>query len=296
MKKIISILSLTLILVISGCNVADENADNGKMNVYTSFYAMYDFTKQIGGDKINIINLVPSGVEPHDWEPTPNDIAKLSKGDMLIYQGNGMESWVDKVISSISDSGLVLVKTSDEDGEVHNHDVRDDEHNHDPHIWLNPLIAYEQMEKIANKLCEEDPENAVYYKENLNLCKVKITQLDEEYKAAIKNFNSKDIIVAHEAYGYLCEAYGLNQIAVEGIQGDSDPSPARMAEIVDFAKENNVKYIFFENSVDTKVLNTIKNEIGAESLVLNPFELDIDNKDYFDVMEENLVSLKTALK
>lgn len=284
MKKFLLFLCILSLGLAGGCS-SPETPVSGKVNVYTSFYAMSDFVRQIGGDHVSVTTLVPSGVEPHDWEPSPSDLVKLEKGDVFVYNGHHMESWTDKVLSSISNPDLIIVETAKKIPE-----------STDPHVWLNPDNALLQMEAIRTALCEKDPANSEYYNRNYETCKAKIEALDNAYTSAVNQFQKKEFIVAHEAYGYLCEKYGLRQVAVEGIQGDADPSPARMAEIVSFARENNIKYIFFENLIDTKVLDTIKNEIGAQALILNPFESDNqENKDYFTVMEENLDALKTAL-
>lgn len=293
--------------VLPGCGkkTATEGQDSGrKISVYTSFYVMYDFTRKIGGDRINVTNLVPAGTEPHDWEPSPGDMANIEKADVLIYNGAGMETWIDQVINSINNKkmikveaaqGLKLQENSGETGTGSSGDLA-----YDPHVWLDPMLAKQEMEAIKNALATADPGNKDFYEKNYADNSRKLTELDREYKTAVAEFSRKDIVVAHQAFGYLCHAYGLNQVAIEGLAADSEPSPARMAEIIKYAKANNLRYIFFEELVSPKVAETIAKETGASTAVLNPLEglteSDINaGKEYFSVMRDNLSVLREAL-
>lgn len=314
-KRLYGILVLTVLLTLVGCSNKTQtlNLDNGKIKVYTSFYAMYDFTNKIGGDKIELVNMVPAGIEPHDWEPSPEDIINLENADVFIYNGAGMESWVEKVLASIENKDLIVVEASnglsliegshsheDEDVEDNDESDHDESEKYDPHVWLNPMLAKQQTEKIMDALILADPVNKVYYEENYSKYSQEFDLLNQEYITALSNIKNRDIVVTHQAYGYICDAYNLNQIAIEGLNPYSDPSPARMAEIIEFAHINNIKVIFFEELVSSKVAETIANEIGAKTAVLNPIgglkeEDIIDGKDYFSVMRDNLQALKEAL-
>lgn len=318
--KILCLIIALSVAILSGCTAkTSENSytgDEKKISVYTSFYAMYDFTKKIGGNKINLTNLVPAGTEPHDWEPTPKDIANLGKADVLVYNGAGMEGWIDKVLKSLNNKKLVVVEASKDlkllknehedvdEQKDENKGKKEDDHEdleYDPHVWLNPMLAKKQMEVIKDALVTADPSNKDYYGKNYADNAKKIDELDKEYKETVSKFKKKEIVVAHQAFGYICDAYGLKQVAIEGLTADSEPSPAKMAEIVKFAKENNVKYIFFEELVSPKVAEAIAKEVGAKTEALNPLEgLEEDDikagKEYFSVMKDNLEALKNALQ
>lgn len=283
MKKIFALI-LAAILPLCGCT---EKKDSDKMQVYTSFYAMYDFARLIGGDMADIYVLCPVGSEPHDFEPKTSDMAKLSDADIFIYNGMGMESWAEKTIKSIGSSELISVEASK--------DIPNVSEDYDAHVWLDPDNAVKEMENIKNAFCEKDSANADYYTENFNICREKAETLKNDFLSAAKDFKTNNIVVSHAAFAYLCGAFGLNQTALDNARGESDPSPAKMAETIDFIKANNIKYIFAEALDTTKVIETAAKETGAEILVLNPFEGDTENRDYFTVMEENLNSLKKAL-
>lgn len=313
MKLKFIFIAVSLALVLSACSTKNTIRSGGeKVSVYTSFYIMYDFTQKIAGDRAEIINMVPAGTEPHDWEPTPKDIAGLYSADLFIYNGCGMESWAEKVVETLNSPSLVVVEASrnikEREPAEHDHDHSDDseshshgEEGHDPHVWLDPQNAKIQMEAIKDGLIQVDPINSKYYEENFIFYAKKLDDLDRLYKEAVLEFSRKDIVVSHEAFGYLCDAYGLVQVAIEGISSESEPTPAKMAQIIKFVRENDVKVIFFEELASPKVAEAIARETGAKTDLLNPLEgLSDENlkagKDYFSVMEENLEALKRALR
>lgn len=312
MKRQITLwpLFILLIVLLTACNTTPKNTptatdkNNDNITVYVSIYPMYDFASKIGGDKINLSTMVPSGTEPHDWEPTAIDITHLEEADVFIYNGAGMEHWVEDVLASLQNENLIIVEASNKidfiKGHSH-HGEHKEEGTHDPHVWLYPLNAKIQMENIKNALVEADPSNKDYYETNYEKYAAECDALDQEFKDILIPLVNKDIIVSHEAYGYLCKAYDLNQIGIEGLSSDSDPDPARMAEIINLAKEKDINTIFFEETVSSKVAETIAKEIGAKTAVLSPIEgLSKDQKsagdDYFSVMRQNLDALKSALQ
>ena len=312
-KKIIFLfLALSMILSIGCSKNSNENSNkdsDGKIKIYTSIYPLYDFATKVGGDKVNVTNLVPAGTEPHDWEVSTSDLVNLEKADMLIYNGAGIENWTDKVIGTLDNKDIVYVKTSErldlhKISEEDSKDEHDHDHDHgtyDPHTWLSIKNAKKEMENIKNALVKYDPENADYYEANYETYEKKFDELDKKYTDTLGPIENKTIIVAHEAFGYLCDEYDIKQVGIEGLTPDSEPDPARMREIIKFAKENNVKTIFFEELVSPKVAETVAKEINAKTAVLNPLEGLSDeqienNEDYFSVMEDNLKTLYESMK
>lgn len=287
MKKI-TLLLISAMMALSFCGCGKQHTNSDKLQVYTSFYAMYDFAQQIGGDKADIHIMCPPGQEPHDYEPTARDIAGLTEADVFIYNGMGMEHWVDAVSDTLSSTDVIIVETSAS--------AKHKTATNDPHIWLNPDNALAQLTAICDAFVKADNSNADYYNARLNDCKAKLSELTANYNAAVNTFSSTDIVVSHEAYLNMCDAFGLTQYAVNGIDNDDDPTPARMAEIEKFIKDNNIKYIFTEPLGTSSIMQTIANDTGCKILALDPFEGNSENKDYFAVMNENLEALKKALK
>ncbi len=284
MKKII--LALMLIIISTGCSKPKES---GKPVVYTSFYAIFDFASEIAGDKAEVYDMIPVGTEPHEWEPTVRDMARLNDADVLFYNGLGMESWIDSVEAALEASDLEFVKLS-EGIQAEN----------DPHIWLDPCNVKTMCRSITDTLVGIDPENSAFYEENFTRYSSELDALDRDYKNTINSIpdENRKIVVSHGAYGSLCAAYGLEQVAVEGMNAESEPSPAKVEEIIKFINKNSIKYIFYEELVSPKVAQTIAEETGCRLLPLDPFEgvsEKGDKRDYISVMRSNLENIKTAL-
>ncbi len=315
--KIVLSLAVTVILsLFAGCaaqgNAADQPlsvaGDGDKLTVYASFYQMADFAEKIGGDKVALTTLVPAGTEPHDWEPAAADLAGLEKADVLVYNGAGMEHWVEQVLSSVSNKKLLAVEAArgiallpgvhEEDEEAESGEA---EAAYDPHVWLSPKNAKAMLNNIKDALAQADPNNKAYYQENCDRFTAELDKLDKEFSDTLAPLPNKDVVVAHQAFGYLCAEYGLNQVAIEGLSPDSEPDPARIAEIIDFVKQNQVKVIFFEELVSPKVAQTVADATGASTDVLNPLEGLTDEQlaageDYFSIMRKNLQALQSALQ
>ena len=295
--------------LLTGCGTqpADTAAGDGRLRVLTSFYPMYDFACKIGGDCIDVTNMVPSGTEPHDWEPSTNDLKNLEKADVFIYNGADMEPWADDLLVSRSDtlrvaSENIELRTTDGEHE-HAHEHEDADHHHgdfDPHVWLDPENAKIEMEAIRDALCAADPENSTVFQSNYEKYAAELDALDAEFREKLAPLPNRTIVVAHEAFGYLCDAYGLTQVGIEGLSPDSEPDPGRMAEVIDFVREHSISTIFFEELVSPKVAEAIASETGAQAKMLSPLEGLSDEQaaagaDYFSVMHDNLAALMEAL-
>lgn len=268
----------------------------GKLKVVTSFYAMEDFTKKIGGDNVEVTNLVPAGTEPHEWEPSATDMQTIQDADLLVYNGADMEHWVDDTLSSLGDKAPASVKASDgialrggdEPGES------------DPHVWLNPENAKAELANIRDALVKADPDHKADYEANYEKYAAEFDQLDKDFKDKLSAVSNKTIVVSHEAFGYLCDAYGLTQVPITGMDAEGEPDAQTMAQIIDQVKANDVKYIFSEDLVSPKVAQQIADATGAQCVVLNPLEGLTDEQlaagdDYVSVMESNLDTLVKAL-
>ena len=281
-------------------NINNQNQNNSsKIQVAASFYPLYYFSQQIGGDKVDVINLTPAGAEPHDYEPTAQDIAKIENSKLLVLNGGGLEAWGDNIKQNLQSKDTVIVTVGE--GLTNQQVMEEGENMTDPHIWLSPPLAKEIVDKITSGFIQIDPTNKDYYQSNATALKAKLDDLDMQYRQGLASCQEKNIITSHAAFGYLATAYGLHQVPITGLSPDVEPSPQQLADIVKFAKANNVKYIFFESLVSPKLSNTIASEVGAKTMVLNPIE-GLTNeeisqgKSYFTEMESNLANLQTALQ
>ncbi|MFZ5824910.1 MAG: metal ABC transporter substrate-binding protein [Bacillota bacterium] len=309
-----AVIALVSVLV-TGCGGSSGKVpaftDESKLKVATSFYPLYEFAKVVGGDKVEAINLVPPGTEPHDWEPTAGHIKLMNSAQVFLYNGAGFEHWVEKTVKSLDTKSLVVVETSKgfelmegahEEDDGHGHGKKDDHgEEFDPHIWIDPLGAIHTVEAIRDAFIQADSANKAVYEANAAAQIAKLKELDDEFRAALGQCRTKEIFVSHAAFGYLAHRYGLEQHAIMGLAPDAEPKPKELKRIVDEAKEHGIKYIFFETLVSDKVAKVVAKEIGAQTLVLNPFEGLTDEeikagKNYLVVMRENLANLKTALE
>lgn len=269
-----------------------------KLQVTTSFYPLYFFTTQIAGDRADVTNIIPTGAEPHDYEPSAQDIIEMTNSKLLLLNGGGLEAWGDKIAQVINPSHTLIVTVGQD---ITNQMVNENGANIvDPHIWLSPPLAKTIVEKIVAGFAQVDPNNSVYYEMNAQALLLKLDDLDNAYKTGLANCASADIITSHAAFGYLATAYHLNQIPIAGLSPDAEPSPKQLGDIVQLAKKDNIKYIFFESLASPKLSETIAHEVGAQTLVLNPIEgLTPDEvaqgNDYFTEMQKNLENLQLAL-
>ena len=318
MKKIITkIISFAIIIsLFTACG--KEKVKNNEKNevketkkvIYTSFYPLQSITKEIVGNKMEVRKLIPNGQEVHHWEPTAQDMKNLSEGSVILVNGLGLESWMDKFKASIKDLNIVevskdvnLLKAEEEHEENENHESEEKHHHgeYDPHIWL----SLRNMKVIAKNICDQvvkmDKDNETYYRENLAKVQNRLDDLDKKYSEQLQNAKIKSIITSHEAFAYLLKDYGLKQIPIENLTSDSEPNLAKMKEVIELAKNEGIKYVFYEELSENKVEETIAKEICGEVKMLYTIEGQTEeqakeNKDYFELMEENLKALVEATK
>ncbi|MBI5729012.1 MAG: zinc ABC transporter substrate-binding protein [Candidatus Magasanikbacteria bacterium] len=269
-----------------------------KLRVVTSFYPLYYFATQIAGDKAIVYNITPAGAEPHDYEPTTQDMAHIEDSKLLILNGGKLEAWGDKVKNTLQNTATIIVSVGDD---IANQKVIEDgETVRDPHVWLDPVLAKKEATTIADSLAAVDPANANFYENNATQLLAKLDALDQKYRQDLSSCKQKNIATAHTAFGYLAREYEFEQIAISGLSPDAEPSAKKLADVTDYVKKHNIKYIFFESLVSPKLAETLAYETGAKTLVLNPLE-GLTNQeiaqgqDYFTVMRNNLKNLQTAL-
>jgi zinc transport system substrate-binding protein len=311
-RLVSSSICLLVLFMLVGCggNTAKPaEPEVKKIKVVTTMYPVYEFVKQVGGDKVDVVMLIPPGAEPHDWEPTAKDIIQIKDAKIFAFHGKDFEP-VEKLLKKevlgnalpleVSKDVIKLEAKHEEKEEEHGHS-HDEEHKFDPHAWLDPLAVQQEIKTIAEALVSVDEKNAEYYKKNADAYNKKLAELDEQYKKGLAGMTRKEIVTSHRAFGYLANRYGFEQLGIMGLSPDAEPTPDKMAKITEFCREHKVKYIFFETLTSPKLAQTIAKETGAELLVLNPIESLTeqemkDGKNYLTIMGENLANLQKALK
>lgn len=294
MKKNLIIFIFGLLIITSGLfyliNKQSRQTSKGtnKLKVSTSIYPLYFFSSQIGGDKADVLNITPAGIEPHVYEPSTRDIAQVENGNMLILNG-GIEAWGSRIDNNLKGTNVKIILAGA--GLLTQKD---------PHIWLDPQLAKKEVRAIAQGFISIDPKNSGYYTDNENNLNYKLDLLDSAFIRGLQNCQSRDFITSHAAFSYLAKRYGLDQVSISGLSPDQEPSGRQLVDIAKFAKEHNVRYIFFEKLVSPKLSETIAAEIGAKTLVLDPIEGISDDdirqgENYFTIMQSNLKNLQLAL-
>lgn len=280
-----------------------DDTSAGKIQVVASFYPLADFAKNIGGDLARVTNITPAGAEPHDYEPTPRDIIKVNSAQLLIYNGNGIDPWVEKIESDLKTKGITVINMSNTLDLIKKITENNDGEGgaYDPHFWLDPVNVQKEADIIADTLIKIDKAREKEYNQNRDNFKKQLADLDTEYRNGLANCELRTIVTSHNAFEYLARRYNLETLYVLGLSTEEEPSAKTIADVSNLAKEKNIKYIFFETLVNPKLSETIANEIGAKTLVLNPIEGLTDEeiaagKNYLSVMRENLTNLRTALR
>ena len=324
MKKLVWVLSLcAAVLALVGCGQTPQE-NQGKLQVVTTVYPVYDVVKKVAGDQADVTLLVPPGAEPHDWEPTASDLKKIGQAKVFFYNGAGLEPTDqilkkeitrDATVVELS-QGLDLLKLQDDDDHDHDHDHDTDHHDEDhhdedhhaeghhhhhhggvdPHVWLDPQNVMKEAAVVADALAKADPTHADAYRANAKKYQDELAALDKDMDAALSSLANKNLVVSHEAFGYLAARYGLTQIGIMGVDADAEPTPDRMAQLVEFIREHDVRTIYSEELVNPRLAEAIAAETGAVVRVLNPIEgltaaQEKAGYDYIKLQRENLATL-----
>lgn len=330
-RALIAPLSLAAALALSSCaaDSADPAGAGGSgeaLTVQASFYPLQYVTERVGGDLVAVESLTPAGTEPHDLELSPAAVDGLRIADAVVYLSGFQPAVDDAVAQAAPEHALDAAHAGVEGGEAHSaeeHAAADeahsaeahgpeghaeeehaeaaggDGHDHggeDPHFWLDPERLAAVATEVSHELAEIDPDNAAAYEANAEELTTELTALDEEFTEGLATCERNTIVVSHEAYGYLADKYGLEQVGIAGLDPETEPSPARLAEIGEVVEAEGVTTVFSESLVNPKVAETLAAEHGIETAVLDPVEAQGDeNADYQQVMRGNLEALRTAL-
>lgn len=313
MKKLGISLIILIILVIGAVALYNSNnevkKDDEKIDVIATVYPVYDFAKEIIGDRANVSMLLSPGVEIHDYEPTPQDIIKINDCDLFLYLGEELEPWAETVISGIDNkenlkdvsNKIELIET--EEHEEHEGREKHDEHEkYDTHIWLDPTKAMKIVTNISNYLCNLDPKNKEYYRERTNEYIKKLTELDSEFEKVIAKGKRKEIAFGGPfSYAYFIKRYDLSYVTAYDSCGEgSEPSVYKILEVIEKMKNDNLPVVFYKELSSGNIVKTISSETGAEALEFNSLhsitEEQLKNgESYLDIMNRNLKNLDRAL-
>lgn len=304
MKKKMWILGVSFIMLLTfaACSKPEKvKEESKKIKVLASFNAIADITREIGGDKIELSVMVPKGVEAHDFEPKPKDMAYLNEAKLFVYNGLGMEGWAESALKTVNNNNLVSVEASkycnliENKEENHDHD-KEEEHSHgkyDPHVWLSLKDANIMAKNILDGLLKVDGENKEYYLERYKKFMDENSKLLQEYDEKFSKLSNKTILVGHEAFSYLARDFKITQKGVQGVFAEGEATSNKLKELVEYSKTNNIKTIFMEKGGSSKVSETVAKEVGAKVETLNTLESE---GNYRETMRENLEKIYNVLK
>lgn len=297
-------------LLFAACGNTNKEADKKEdLTIVTTFYPIYDFTKEIVGNEGNVKLLIPAGTEPHDFEPSAKERAEISDADVFVYNSSDMEFFVDSLKDSVDSKQTLMIEAAKgidrlESQEADEHEESEEGHDHaheyDPHVWLDPVLAIKEVRTIAGELGEKYPDKKEIFTKNADAYIKKLEALDQKYSEELKNATNRTFVTQHAAFAYLANQYNLEQVAISGVSPDQEPTPSRLAELKEFVKKNNIKVIYFEENASSKVAETLSNETGVKLEVLNPLESLTNEQikageNYISVMEKNLEALKESI-
>lgn len=278
--------------------------------IFASFFPMAEFTRRVVGDTAEVVQLVPMGVEAHDWEPTPQQLVRLGQARALVYNGSGMEGWIEQVRSAIDNPNVLMIEASkglatlnatDDPTHDHGHDhahekKQADKQTPDPHVWLSLPKAIAQVRAITNALAAEFPDLAQTMQANAAQYTQELAALYETYRKQLAPYAKRAFVTQHAAFAYLAESFDLVQYPISGISPQQEPSPARMAQLIKVMNKERVRTVYFETLASSKTAEAIAKETGALTAVLHPLEALTEeeqqaNDTYIAIMERNINAL-----
>ena len=319
------LLGVILVAWSSMRTVSVPQGGGGTISVVVSFYPLAQFASAVGGERVHVATIIPAGVEPHDYEPTPRDIASVYGAKLFLFNGAGLDAWAKKIQPEATSQGVRTLEmtslfelraldgatdssqtpldcTSDvTDCASQSVTATDQNSGVDPHIWLDPVLATRQVEAIRDALTGIDPSGRDTYARNAEQYTNQLQSLDESYRSALADCSLDTIVVSHDAFGYLADRYGFHILPITGVSPDQEPTLDRLSSLVRMVREQKIKTIFFETLASPKVAETLATEAGVRTEVLNPIEgvSEADQAaglDYLSLMKENLDHIKGALE
>ncbi len=300
MRKIFTILLLLAgLALLAGCSQTQEpQTTSNKPKVLVTFNAIKELTQAVAQDKVEIITLIPDGSEPHDFQPTTKSMQQLSKADILICNGVGMEPWVDTAVKAAANKKLLVVEAAKGVDLIRLTDKDDiKEHGaYDPHTWLSLTCAQTEVENIAKALAQVDAQNASFYLQNAKDYNARLASLLEKYQPLFAQAQHKNFVTGHAAFGYLCRDLGLTQTSVEDVFASGEPSAQRLAQLVEYCRTHSIKTIFVEEAVSPKISATLAKEVGAKTQTIHTIESSDGDKGYIDRMQENLELIYASVR
>lgn len=316
-KVLISLLSLS---TLAACSTDTMESTDGtetndavsneeeKLSVVTTFYPVYEFTKQVAGDRAEVELMIAGGTDVHRYEPSARDIALINDADMFVFSSHEMETWVESMLDSLDNEDIIIVEQAeavdlmeplaDEDDD-HSED-EDDAHGLDPHVWLDPVLVQDQVETMKEAFIAVDPEGSDDYTQRAEEFQSELQELHEMYESAFSDATQRRFVTQHEGFGYLARRYDLIQMGIGGVTTEVEISPSRIAEINHLVEDYDIPVIYYQEGSNSSIAETVANETGTEiaelySLAFLPEDIE-DEGGYIEAMTRNLEALQKSIQ
>lgn len=292
-----------LLLFLASCNGKIDVLPDEKIHVSASFYPLAFFAQQVGGDYVDVESVIPTGIEPHDFEPTPEMLVQIHDSDLFVYNGVGFDPWAETMEQELINGGGYLFEASQFVDLQMRTAVEENESpviTWDPHFWLDPLRVKRIVDALNTALSELDPAHATQYAVQATAFSAQLDELHFIYEKTLEICTKKEFLVSHEAFAYLADRYGLTVFSIAGLSPHDEPSLKELEELVSFITEKEISVIYVEPLETMEFAETLSEETGAALHLLNPIEgLTEEEKaageNYMTLMEDNLESLKLGL-
>lgn len=297
---------LAIMIVLPGCTnkagVNDENQDLAKgsadkVSVVVTFNPMREFVKAIGKDKVEIKTMIPTGMVPHNFKPQKEDLNDLKTAKLFVYNGMGMDEWVDEALKDVNNKDLIAVEASKGVEALENPRTKALEYygSYDSHTWLSLKNAQIASKNIKDALVKIDPKNKDYYEKNYDDFFTDLDNLYTEYKRRFSETNKKVVLTGHPAFAYLCREFGLEQVSIEKFTTSSKLSKEEINKLCKYLKDNSIKVVLLENGASSDIVNTLERDAGVEVAKTYSMEKTEPDKSYIDSMRINLDNIYKSL-
>jgi len=318
MKMVLMLVSLARLLVlacllpiaaVAGCANAGpattiKTKQPGQLTIVAAFYPLQFVAQRVAGDRVTVTSLTQPGAEPHDLELTPRQVASLTTASLVIYE-KGFQPAVDEAVVQSENPQVIETTTvvplrplASPDGDLdHGGGAKDDHSALDPHVWLDPTAVSRIARAVEQRLSTIDPDHAADYGRNADTLVKELDDLDQTFRSGLAHCVRTEFMTTHAAFGYLAERYHLTQIGISGLSPDSEPSPARIAEVQRVARDYGITTVFSETLASPAVAQAVAGDLGLATDVLDPIEgitSQSRGQDYLSVMSANLAALRKA--
>jgi zinc transport system substrate-binding protein len=281
-------------------NSSNSQTQQGTINVLTTFYPIFDFTQNVAGDKVNVTLLVPMTTDVHDFNPTPSDIEKVASADVLIYNGAGLEPWINQLVAAANNPKLVVIDASQgitlipvsQEFQKNNQTV-------DPHVWLDPVLAEQEVENILQGLIKVDPKDQQYFTANAQAYEAKLDQLNSQIINETANVQTRVFITFHEAFAYFANQYNLTQVPISG-PFEEEPTPSDIQNVITAINQYHLCYVGYESLENPAISQSIASQTNATLIQMNPIEglttaEQAAGMNYLTLMQQDVANIVMAL-